>query len=63
VFTRGAALIIMAVGSLVLLVVSAWLLYNKERAIGWTFFGLGTVGWLLYIGAVVLDVNNGRKAT
>ena len=53
----------MAVGSLVLLVVSAWLLYNKERAIGWTFFGLGTVGWLLYVGAVVLDVNNGRKAT
>lgn len=48
-----------ALGSLVLLAISAWMLYNESR-IGWIFGGVGIVGWAIFVGAVVADVRRAR---
>jgi hypothetical protein len=58
--TRGMALIVMALGSLTLLGVSAWLLYN-DSPVGWIFGGVGLIGWLLYGLSIVLDARAARR--
>lgn len=50
----------MALGSLVLLGISSWLLYN-DSPIGWVYFALGVLAWLLFVIAVALDIRQARK--
>ena len=58
--TRGMALLVVALGSLVLLGISAWLLYN-DSDVGWIFGGVGLVGWVIFVAAVVVDSRQARR--
>lgn len=60
-FTRGTALALLAVGSLVLFGMALGLWVTDRIGLGWVMFGVGAVGWLVFFMAVVNDTWRNRK--
>lgn len=58
----GKAMLGMALGSLIMLLVAAAMLAT-DRGVGWVFFVVGLVGWVMYLVMIIVDIRRTLRST
>ena len=56
-FTRGAALMLTAVGSLAFYAIATWMFIADLDVAGWVSIVTGFFGWVVFLAAVTADMN------